>query len=198
MNREPGITPSRSRCSSDRMSINRAPAPACARALSGVSLCRPARASARSCSAVRRDRPRYDLLIELLPPSAIPLEIRRRTLAEPHPPAPCLGIGRLYAARRLTFCASRRTIHAPPNCPPTTAVTRSRSATTRRMQGARPRRSAVTTQRATYSGPYARSESMKVLDGLTAVAPGDTVSVAELGLPVAGGHGLLLVFWKST
>ena len=45
---------------------------------------------------------------------------------------------------------------------------------------------------------YARSESMKVLDGLTAVAPGDTVSVAELGLPVAGGHGLLLVFWKST
>jgi hypothetical protein len=45
---------------------------------------------------------------------------------------------------------------------------------------------------------YARSESMKVLDGLTAVAPGDTVSAAELGLPVAGGHGLLLVFWKST
>jgi hypothetical protein len=39
---------------------------------------------------------------------------------------------------------------------------------------------------------------MKVLDGLTAVAPGDTVSVAELGLPVAGGRGLLLVFWKST
>src|SRR5262249_22111403 len=45
---------------------------------------------------------------------------------------------------------------------------------------------------------YARSESMKVLDALPGVASGDTVSVAELGLPVAGGHGLLLVFWKST
>jgi hypothetical protein len=39
---------------------------------------------------------------------------------------------------------------------------------------------------------------MKVIDGLTAVAPGETVSVADLGLPVSGRHGLLLVFWKST
>jgi hypothetical protein len=39
---------------------------------------------------------------------------------------------------------------------------------------------------------------MKVLDGLTAVAPGETISVGELGLPVAGRHGVLLVFWKST
>jgi hypothetical protein len=39
---------------------------------------------------------------------------------------------------------------------------------------------------------------MKVLDGLTAVAPGETVAVADLGLPVAGRRGVLLVFWKST
>ena len=39
---------------------------------------------------------------------------------------------------------------------------------------------------------------MKVFDGLTAVAPGETLSVVELGLPVSGRHGVLLVFWKST
>jgi hypothetical protein len=40
--------------------------------------------------------------------------------------------------------------------------------------------------------------AMKVLEGLKAIEPGSTVPVAELGLPVAGAKGLLLVFWKST
>jgi hypothetical protein len=40
---------------------------------------------------------------------------------------------------------------------------------------------------------------MKVIEGLSGgVEPGSTVSVADLGLPVQGTHGLLLVFWKST
>jgi len=40
---------------------------------------------------------------------------------------------------------------------------------------------------------------MKVLEGLAGgVAPGTPLSVAELGLPVKGTSGLLLVFWKST
>jgi hypothetical protein len=39
---------------------------------------------------------------------------------------------------------------------------------------------------------------MKVIDGLTAVAPGETVSVTELRLPVSGRQAVLLVFWKST
>ncbi len=39
---------------------------------------------------------------------------------------------------------------------------------------------------------------MKVLKGLKAIEPGSTVPVADLGLPVAGAKGLLLVFWKST
>jgi hypothetical protein len=39
---------------------------------------------------------------------------------------------------------------------------------------------------------------MKVLDGLKAIEPGSAVPVAELGLPVRGAKGLLLVFWKST
>lgn len=39
---------------------------------------------------------------------------------------------------------------------------------------------------------------MKVLEGLKAVEPGTTVPVSELGLPVTGATGLLLVFWKST
>jgi hypothetical protein len=39
---------------------------------------------------------------------------------------------------------------------------------------------------------------MKVLEGLKAIQPGTTVPVAELGLPITGGKGLLLVFWKST
>ena len=39
---------------------------------------------------------------------------------------------------------------------------------------------------------------MKVLEGLKAVEPGTAVPVAELGLPVVGATGLLLVFWKST
>jgi hypothetical protein len=45
---------------------------------------------------------------------------------------------------------------------------------------------------------YPGFESMKVIDGLTAVAPGETVSVTELGLPVSGRQAVLLVFWKST
>jgi hypothetical protein len=40
---------------------------------------------------------------------------------------------------------------------------------------------------------------MKVVEGLSkGIAAGSTVSVAELGLPVKGTNGLLLVFWKST
>jgi hypothetical protein len=40
--------------------------------------------------------------------------------------------------------------------------------------------------------------TMKVLEGLKAIEPGTAVPVAELGLPVTGTKGLLLVFWKST
>ena len=40
---------------------------------------------------------------------------------------------------------------------------------------------------------------MKVLDGLSGgIEPGSTLSVADLGLPVNGTNGVLLVFWKST
>jgi hypothetical protein len=40
---------------------------------------------------------------------------------------------------------------------------------------------------------------MKVLEGLSGgVEPGTALSVAELGLPVQGTSGTLLVFWKST
>jgi len=40
---------------------------------------------------------------------------------------------------------------------------------------------------------------MKVLDGLSGgVEPGTTIPVTELGLPVKGANGLLLVFWKAT
>lgn len=39
---------------------------------------------------------------------------------------------------------------------------------------------------------------MKVLEGLKAIEPGMTVPTAELGLPITGKKGLLLVFWKST
>jgi hypothetical protein len=40
---------------------------------------------------------------------------------------------------------------------------------------------------------------VKVLEGLTGgIEVGTTVPLAELGLPVAGANGLLLVFWKST
>jgi hypothetical protein len=42
------------------------------------------------------------------------------------------------------------------------------------------------------------SPVMKVLEGLKAIEPGTTVRVVELGLPVRGTTGLLLVFWKST
>lgn len=39
---------------------------------------------------------------------------------------------------------------------------------------------------------------MKVLDGVfKGVAPGDTISLSEVGLPVNGTHGLLIVFWKA-
>jgi hypothetical protein len=38
-----------------------------------------------------------------------------------------------------------------------------------------------------------------VVEGLSkGIEPGSAVSVAELGLPVKGTNGLLLVFWKST
>ncbi len=40
---------------------------------------------------------------------------------------------------------------------------------------------------------------MKVLEGLSGgIEPGSTVPLAELGLPVIGTNGVLLVFWKST
>jgi hypothetical protein len=40
---------------------------------------------------------------------------------------------------------------------------------------------------------------MKVVEGLSGgIAPGSAVSVAELGLPVNGTGGVLLVFWKAT
>ncbi len=40
---------------------------------------------------------------------------------------------------------------------------------------------------------------MKVVEGLSGgVEPGAHVSVTELGLPVAGTRGVLLVFWKAT
>jgi hypothetical protein len=40
---------------------------------------------------------------------------------------------------------------------------------------------------------------MKVVEGLSGgIQPGSTVSVADLGLPVGGANGVLLVFWKST
>jgi hypothetical protein len=40
---------------------------------------------------------------------------------------------------------------------------------------------------------------VKVLEGLSGGAqPGTTVPVAELGLPVNGTNGVLLVFWKAT
>lgn len=39
---------------------------------------------------------------------------------------------------------------------------------------------------------------MKVVEGLSGgIAPGSAVSVAELGLPVKGVDGVLLVFWKA-
>jgi hypothetical protein len=40
---------------------------------------------------------------------------------------------------------------------------------------------------------------MKVVDGLSRGAqPGSAISVAELGLPITGAKGFLLVFWKGT
>jgi hypothetical protein len=40
---------------------------------------------------------------------------------------------------------------------------------------------------------------MKVVEGLSGgIEPGSAVSVADLGLPVNGTNGVLLVFWKST
>jgi hypothetical protein len=40
---------------------------------------------------------------------------------------------------------------------------------------------------------------MKVVDGLSGgIEPGTTVALAEMGLPVKGVGGALLVFWKST
>jgi hypothetical protein len=39
---------------------------------------------------------------------------------------------------------------------------------------------------------------VKVLDGLKAIEPGSAVPVEDLGLPVTGTNGVLLVFWKSS
>lgn len=39
---------------------------------------------------------------------------------------------------------------------------------------------------------------MKVVEGLSGIEPGTTVAFAEIGLPVKGAGGVLLVFWKST
>jgi hypothetical protein len=40
---------------------------------------------------------------------------------------------------------------------------------------------------------------MKVVEGLTGgVAPGSSLLLAGLGLPVNGTSGVLLVFWKAT
>jgi hypothetical protein len=40
---------------------------------------------------------------------------------------------------------------------------------------------------------------MKVVEGLArGVEPGSLVPVAELGLPVRGDKGFLIVFWKAT
>lgn len=40
---------------------------------------------------------------------------------------------------------------------------------------------------------------MKVFEGLSGgVQPGSSLSLAEIGLPVKGMGGVLLVFWKST
>jgi len=39
---------------------------------------------------------------------------------------------------------------------------------------------------------------MKVLDeGSKGISSGDTIEVADLGLPVKGSKGLLVVFWKE-
>jgi hypothetical protein len=38
---------------------------------------------------------------------------------------------------------------------------------------------------------------VRIFEGLKAIEPGSAVPVAELGLPVTGQKGLLLVFWKS-
>lgn len=40
---------------------------------------------------------------------------------------------------------------------------------------------------------------MKVIEGLSGgIEAGSTLSVADLGLPVVGTNGVLLVFWKAT
>ena len=40
---------------------------------------------------------------------------------------------------------------------------------------------------------------MKVVEGLSGgIEAGQTISVADLNLPVDGTNGVLLVFWKST
>ena len=38
---------------------------------------------------------------------------------------------------------------------------------------------------------------MKVLDGGSGVATGTTMPLGDLGLPVRGEDGLLIVFWKA-
>lgn len=44
-----------------------------------------------------------------------------------------------------------------------------------------------------------RRQGLKVFDGLSGgIEPATPVSVADLGLPVDGTSGVLLVFWKST
>jgi hypothetical protein len=40
---------------------------------------------------------------------------------------------------------------------------------------------------------------LKVFEGLSGgVQPGSSLSMADLGLPVQGTGGVLLVFWKAT
>jgi hypothetical protein len=51
-----------------------------------------------------------------------------------------------------------------------------------------------------YDGAWVRgaARQMKVVEGLSGgVEPGSVVPVAELGLPVEGRKGFLIVFWKG-
>ncbi len=55
------------------------------------------------------------------------------------------------------------------------------------------------TERAPVPATRRGRQSVKVVEGLSGgIEPGSAVSVADLGLPVNGTNGVLLVFWKST
>jgi hypothetical protein len=60
------------------------------------------------------------------------------------------------------------------------------------------RRVPATGRRTSSTGRGAILVPVKVLEGLKAIEPGSSVPIGELGLPVTGVKGLLLVFWKST